>query len=248
MQPLSEEELTRTLEWGLSAAGTPAMLAIFQPRVDAIEATVAACRRVSQQVEAVDTRTSGGLSSFLRGGECATHAEIEILVGGLSSVPHRERSLVNSARDRILRMGRKLVFVEPSSLSEELHRDFPDIFACVRQQLMLQDLGDDDDELFDSGGARRFATLARRMPSLVVKGATLIEQGRVHFKSPPAISCPRCGRTLKPGLATIDFLHAPEATRRQEARAWVCPCGEAYIPGEAARDAHARAFASSARP
>ncbi len=62
----------------------------------------------------------------------------------------------------------------------------------------------------------------------------------------PVKSCPRCGTAPKRGPTTLEFVHAPAATRAQLVEGWVCPkCGERYIEGEVARAAHARAFQKS---
>jgi len=242
MQVASEEALSDALAWALDAAAPPAMVVVFQRSAVDVSVPLAACRSVTESVIAVATPGSDWLSRGLSAGGAAAPPQIELLVGALSSIPGNQRSVFNAARDLILTLKRKIVFVEAEDKSTELHRDFPDVFACVRQEFHLQDFDDDEDYLFDSGGARRLSTLARRLPPIIKRGVTLIEGGRVHFKSPPQIPCPKCGRILERGIATIVFQLAPEATQRQTAPGWVCPCGESYVPGPAARAAHARAF------
>jgi hypothetical protein len=54
--------------------------------------------------------------------------------------------------------------------------------------------------------------------------------------------CPQCKIPLTQGPATLTFKHAPTATQVQQVEAWVCSCGELYVPGEIAKEAYHRAF------
>jgi hypothetical protein len=100
----------------------------------------------------------------------------------------------------------------------------------------------DHDDLFDTGGACRLATIAARLPPVAARSAALLHGGKVHFKAPPSIPCPKCGEILVRGAVTIDFEYAPRASYRQVVDGWVCPCGESYVPGHRARAAYILAF------
>ena len=94
----------------------------------------------------------------------------------------------------------------------------------------------------DTGGACPLSIIAKRLPPVVTRGATVIHQGIVHFKQAPQIPCPRCGEILQPGDTTLVFEDAPPGQKEQRVFGWVCPCGEAYVPGQTAKAAHAAAF------
>ena len=104
----------------------------------------------------------------------------------------------------------------------------------------------ENDYLFDTAGAVDFESVARSLPGAVTRGSTLIVDGRPQLKRSPKISCPRCGRNMEPGRTTLVFRHAPPRTRKQRVHAWVCRCGETYIPGTIAREAYRRAFPGEA--
>jgi hypothetical protein len=86
--------------------------------------------------------------------------------------------------------------------------------------------------------------VATLLPAVQKRGPLVMRKGRVHWKMRPEIPCPRCGELLQPGEVTLTFEHAPTQAKEQRARGFVCPCGEHYVPGQAARDAHQRAFAA----
>lgn len=100
------------------------------------------------------------------------------------------------------------------------------------------------DEYLAETSSASFETFARGLPPLVMRGETIIENGNVHWKAQPAIPCPRCEEVLQPGEVTLTFEHAPAESREQRVRGFVCKCGEYYVPGETAREAHHRAFAA----
>jgi hypothetical protein len=100
----------------------------------------------------------------------------------------------------------------------------------------------EDDFEWDSSPVGRWETLAKTLPPIVTCGSIVVERGKPHFKGPPLVECPRCKTKLTRGAATLTFRHAPPATQRQQVAAWVCSCGEFYVPGEIARDAYLRAF------
>lgn len=59
------------------------------------------------------------------------------------------------------------------------------------------------------------------------------------------VYCPQCGTRLDgPKKVTLTFAHAPDDTATQTVQGYACPQHpeEQYIPGQAARGAHERAF------
>lgn len=110
--------------------------------------------------------------------------------------------------------------------------------ACVPvRRSMLE-----DDYLWDSTSVGRAETLAKSLPAIVTCGSTVVERGKPFFKGPPLAECPRCKTKLTRGAATLTFKYAPPDTQVQQVEAWVCCCGEYYVPGEIAREAYLRAF------
>ena len=100
-----------------------------------------------------------------------------------------------------------------------------------------------DDYLFDNGDANRLETLQESYPPSFTRGSILFIHGKPSFKAPPQIPCPKGHGLLKREQTTISFQHAPAESRDQAVAGWVCPvCGEAYVPGVIAREAHRRAF------
>jgi len=85
--------------------------------------------------------------------------------------------------------------------------------------------------------------VATLLAPVETRGPTVIRRGRVHWKMQPEIPCPRCERWLERGEVTLTFRHAPPSSREQRVQGYVCGCGEYYVPGKTARDAHHRAFA-----
>ena len=104
-----------------------------------------------------------------------------------------------------------------------------------------------DDFLSDNTGAISVTSVRDRLPAVDVRGVTVINAGAVHTKAPRIIACPRCGNMLKEGMTVLRFKLAPEPTRAQHVEGWVCDCGEAYVPGVAAKAAHGRAFVGAPR-
>jgi hypothetical protein len=104
------------------------------------------------------------------------------------------------------------------------------------------------DYQWDSTAVGRWETLAKTLPAMVTRGSIVVERGRPHFKGPPLVECPRCNTQLTHEAATLTFRHAPAATQVQRVEAWVCSCGEFYVPGEIAREAYLRAFGRDRYP
>jgi DNA-binding CsgD family transcriptional regulator len=103
----------------------------------------------------------------------------------------------------------------------------------------------DDDYLFDTNGAGGLGAVAERLPHVTTRHETIVVDGKPKFKAPVKIRCPRCQQELHPGIATIEFRHAPEDRRQQSVDAWVCECGESYVPGEVAKKAFRAAMTES---
>jgi hypothetical protein len=103
----------------------------------------------------------------------------------------------------------------------------------------------EDDFQWNGSSAGRLETLAKTLPPIVTRGSIVVERGEPHFKGPPLVECPRCNTKLTHGTATLTFRHAPTATQEQRVEAWVCACGEFYVPGRIAREAYLRAFQRS---
>src|SRR5262249_6721638 len=105
-----------------------------------------------------------------------------------------------------------------------------------------------EDYLWASPGGASMEALAATLPPVVTYGSTVVERGRAHFMGPPLVECPRCGGQMQRRQVALSFKHAPEASRSQEVEAWVCSCGERYVPGPAARAAYLRAFGRAGSP
>jgi hypothetical protein len=70
------------------------------------------------------------------------------------------------------------------------------------------------------------------------------EPGHALSKPEPIIPCPVCKTPLRPSKVALTFEHAPEESATQHVPGFLCDCGEFYVPGDVARDAHRRAFAT----
>lgn len=104
----------------------------------------------------------------------------------------------------------------------------------------------DDDYLWNTGNSGRLDAVRSSLPDVMTSGETIVLQGRPRFKSPQKITCPRCGHELQRGTTTLVFRHASLEQREQTVEAWICGCGESYVPGKTARDAYRRAMESEA--
>ena len=243
MQRLSDEQLTDYLTFALKETDRPAMFFVFQDRLESVPWLLDTCRQVTTSVGVVEPK-GRDLESLLRSEqEMSPPPEIDLVIGAFSTVTPSSRYHLNAARDRLLDLHRKMVFVEPLLAEPELRRDLPDIFSVVRSVFHLTAPMYEHDVLFDTGGANRLATIASHLPPVVARDSALVHGGKVHFKAPPTVPCPRCGRILTRGTTTIDFEYAPRASRRQRVEGMGrCACGEAYVPGHRARAAYIRAF------
>jgi hypothetical protein len=251
MRCRSDEELDEYLPFALRETDKPAMFVVFQDRLGSISWLLNTLHQVTRSVGVLDVR-GGDLESMLVSElEASRPPEIDIVSGAFSTIPKAARYTLNAGRDRLLDFGRKLVFVEPAAEEVELRRDLPDIFSVVREVFhVTAPVHEHDtvpiyehDDRFDTGGACRLATIASSLPPVVTRGSAILHGGKVHFKAPPSIPCPKCGQILVRGKTTIDFEYAPRASRRQIVDGWVCPCGESsYVPGSQARAAYLRAF------
>ena len=248
MQSVSDEQLDEYLAFALEAANKPSWFVVFQNQPGSLQRILNACRQVTWSAEVVDVK-GRDLESVLLSERTSRPPEIDVVSGAFSTIPAAARYTLNAGRDRLLDLGRKLVFVEPATQEVELRRDLPDIFSVVREVFHVTAAAHEHaapiyehDDLFDTGGACRLATIASRLPPVVTRGSAIIHGGKVHFKAPQAVPCPKCGTILTRGKTTIDFEYAPSSTRHQIVDGWVCPCGESYVPGSRARAAYLRAF------
>jgi hypothetical protein len=226
------------LAWGLEAAEAPALYLVLDEVHDRVPGALAAQLGPRVRITRTGPQGPGWLERLL--GQPPGDA-IDIVEGGLSSLPQMQRGAFNAGRERLITPGRKLVFVEPRGKTQELLRDFPDVISVVREIFAIQPAYADD-HLYESGEAWRLRAIARRLPPVLTRGATIVQSGKVHYKQAPQIHCPRCGQVLRRGTTTMVFHHAPPAQREQPVSAWICPCGESYVPGAVAREAHALAF------
>jgi hypothetical protein len=242
MQRVSDEQLDEYLPFALRETDKPAMFVVFQNRPESISWLLNTLHQVTRSVGVLDVRGHDLESMLVSELEASRAPEIDIVNGAFSTIPKAARYNLNAGRDRLLDLGRKLVFVEPATEELELRRDLPDIFSVVREVFHFTPPIYEHDDLFDTGGACRLATIASRLPPVVARGSAILHGGKVHFKAPPAIPCPKCGTVLTRGKTAIDFEYAPSSTRHQIVDGWVCPCGESYVPGSRARAAYLRAF------
>jgi len=68
------------------------------------------------------------------GGATPPEAGLDLLLvcNGLAAIPPRERRLFNAARERLLDLRVRIIFIEQIDSYEDLHGDFPDVFSLVR--------------------------------------------------------------------------------------------------------------------
>jgi hypothetical protein len=229
------------LEWALDASEAPSLFFVWQEDPDNLAPILEICRSAHMTPDVVEPGGPPWFREPIQEGPIGRPGVV-ILPCGLSSIPPPERQALNIARERILEMGHKLVFVEPTHEERSLRRDFPDIFSIVRDNIRLDPPLSENDLLFDSGGACGLETLRRVLPQVLTHDSIVVIQGEPLFKAPPRIECPKGHGLLERGMTMITFQHAPASRRVQPVEGWVCRCGEAYVPGEIAREAHRRAF------
>jgi hypothetical protein len=222
----------------LDPSHAPAVFVVWQEDVDPAP-ILEICR--SADAGRVETMEPEWLPRIFEGKSAEDAATVLVLPCGLSGIPTAERPRFNAARDRILGLGKKILFVENFREESALRDDYPDIFSVVRHSFHLEIIG--DDYLFDNGSAGQLETLRAAYPPSFARGSVLFSHGKPSFKAAPKIECPNGHGFLKRGKTTISFQHAPATNRDQIVDGWVCPdCGESYVPGDVARLAHARAF------
>lgn len=228
----------QSLQWVLNTVEAPALFVLWQDDVRDLAFVRGATRK---QLHVLDSSAGKHLPSRLVEQQ-PTSEEVVVMPAALSSVPPEERPWVNLARNRLLLAKQTVLFVEPTSQEPTLRRDFPDIFAIVRGSFHLQQPLYEDDYLWNTGEAGRLAALAATLPPLFSVGSILVERGTPQFKGSPVSNCPRCGNYLHLGPTTLTFRFAPVERQTQAVEGWVCSCGERYVAGENAREAHRRAF------
>lgn len=167
-----------------------------------------------------------------------------VIEGGLSSIAQSLRPTINGIRERFLTFSRPVFLSESIEFEKQLREDFPDLFAVIRQEFYLETSITSGEEACSSIAGGSLDRLVRQLPDPHVKGSLIYSQGKVHFKGAAVDRCPRCGKTPKWLPTTLTFRHAPVATQVQTTQGWVCECGEKYVPGMLAKEAHQRAFQS----
>ena len=232
--------------WSLESAPAPAFFFVWQDDLADLGSVLEPCQAlgIKPLVISADGR---GLFERLPLQQLAEQpGMVVVVVGGLSDVPSAARQDLDRLRGRFLALESKLVFAEPAIQEPALRRDYPDLFAVARGSFHFNLPAYENDYLWDSANVQRFDTLVKTLPPMVTRGATIIDRGRPHFKGPPPVQCPKCGTALIPGTTSLTFKHAPALSKLQMVKAWVCSCGESYVPGEAARQAHRAAFGQPA--
>jgi hypothetical protein len=237
------------LAWGLQAADAPAFFFVWQDDVDSISAVQESCGVAGKPPEVIGRNGLPSLERLEKRASAPDAHQTFVLQGYLSSLGPPDRKQVNAERGWLLSLDRQLIFVEPVAQERSLRQDCPDLFSVCRDSFHLNRPVYQCDYQWDSTAVGRWDTLVKTLPAIVTRGSIIVERGKPHFKGPPLVECPRCKVGLARGTATLTFRHAPAATREQQVEAWVCSCGEFYVPGEIAREAYLRAFQrSSAKP
>jgi hypothetical protein len=227
----------------LSTTDSPAIFVVWQEDADPT-VVLEICRSVEIAARVIAPPDLDWLEIGVEDRGSDELPAVWILPRGLSGRTSADRKKLNDAREQLLALGKKLIFIEPFQTESSLREDYLDLFAVARHNFHLEVIG--DDYLFDNGDANRLETLQESYPPSFTRGSTLFIHGKPSFKAPPQIPCPKGHGLLKRGQTTISFQHAPAETRDQAVSGWVCPvCGEAYVPGAIAREAHRRAFQKS---
>jgi YgiT-type zinc finger domain-containing protein len=211
------QERQHALEVELGLAEAPAVFCVWLDDPQALATVTAACRASGSEPRLLAGRE--GLERYLAE-ENTPASGVVLIEAGLSSVPRPERQKVNRARQRLLR-AQVVVLVERQEEESALRVDYPDIFSIAKSHHRIGLPSEDEPPFIAAPRA------TRRLPEI-----------------PPdfVIPCPRCGEVMRRGRTTLTFHLAPEATRSQEVDGWVCSCGERYVPGDIAQEAHRRAF------
>ena len=191
----------------------------------------ALCQRAGLTASEVDAPASVLWFSELE----AQVSEVVIVTGALSRSTERQDPAL---RERLIALKRSILLVEPEEMKGELPKFFPGFFRGGFSQYSLS-----SDHQFDTGNSYPLSRIASTLPPAVTRGETLIVGGRVRRKSTEILDCPACGKPMRRGSTTITFHDAPEAMRVQNVDGWISDCGESYVPGSIAKEAHKRAFA-----
>ena len=227
----------------LNKTNAPAILIVWQEDADPTS-VLGICHSVGMTARVIPPHGLDWFAGEIYGDPSRQNESAWVLPRGLSGLAGAERTKLNNAREHLLALGKTLIFVEPFQAESSLRDDYPDLFAIARHDFHLEVIG--DDYLFDNGDANRIETLRKSYPASFTRDSILFINGKPSFKAPPRIPCPRGHGLLKRGRTSISFLHAPAESRDQAVDGWVCPvCGEAYVPGEIAQEAHRRAFQRS---
>lgn len=232
--------------WALDVV-EPGRAALYAVHVDADESVV----ELSSQLRArgVDSVTLDRARSHelvlrvLEPGWTPTESSAEalILTDALGPWPVTTRAQINRGRERLLSLGRRIVFAETKSGSPEAIAELRDLRAVLRDTFDLRsDVGEDDD-LWDTGPMASLEQMGPRMPT-TTRGATLIVRGRVRRKHAKLRRCPACGEVMESAVVELRFEHAPAETRVQRVPGYACACGERWPDPAQVRAAHAQAF------
>jgi hypothetical protein len=232
----------QSLEWVLQATEGSALFVVWQDDAKELELVSKVSSSANKSIARLQT-TEGSRLPLLVSEYPITSPGILLVAGGLSSVPIEERHWINFARIRLLRPDAAVVLVEPASEERALRRDYPDIFSIARACFYLNRPSYEDDYLWNTIASERLAHFAGSLPPVFTLGSIIVDHGVPQFKGSPVPNCPRCGKSLHKGATTLTFRLAPPATQTQPIEGWICACGERYIPGPIAREAHRKAFA-----
>jgi hypothetical protein len=171
----------------------------------------------------------------------SAHHGVVVLRDWLSALAPVEKRSLDVQREQLLRLDKKLIFVESTTQERAIRRELPNVISIVREHFRLVRPSWDDDDMWPAA-AEPWDRFAARLPKFHSHGSILYIDGKAHFKAGPVDACPKCGARPVRGTTQITFRYAPAETRDQQVVGWVCPCGEAYVPGDVAREAHRRAF------
>jgi YgiT-type zinc finger domain-containing protein len=174
----------------------------------------------------------------------STSSGVVVLRGGLSALSPSEKRTLDVRREQLLDLDCTLVFIESVDREPALRRDLPNVMSIVREHFRLVRPSWDDDDMWPAA-AGPWGRFAARLPEIFTHGSIIFSKGKAHFKVGPIDTCPKCGHKPTRGRTQLTFRYAPATTQVQEVDAWVCQCGEVYVPGDIARAAHQRAFATS---
>lgn len=170
------------------------------------------------------------------------NADVLVLSGVLGASP-RVAALANMMREAWLRLGVPIVFAESAPGSPEVVGEARDLLAIFRGSFDLRPDVGAEDHRWDTGAEGGMLALMQGISGPIVRGSTLIVDGRVHLKSMPAYLCPTCGEPTASTEVQVSFRHAPVESMAQTVAGFGCSRGHSWPDPGAMRTAHQRAFA-----